>query len=144
MESKLPLERELEPVFLQKFPPFSEEVKEFVVRYGPYFILILSVLGLMGLFTAFGIVGAVSGMGSVSTSFGISFYLNIALGVFILIMYLMAFSPLRARKRSGWNLLYYALLVGLVSNIVQLNIFVALISGVLGFWILFQIREKYI
>jgi hypothetical protein len=144
MESKLPLERELEPVFLQKFPPFSEPVKEFVVQYGPYFILILSVLGLMGLFTAFGIMGAISGMGSVSTEFGISFYLNVALGVFVLIMYLMAFSPLRARKRSGWNLLYYALLIGLLSNIVQLNIFVALVSGVLGFWVLFQIREKYI
>ncbi|GGC00330.1 hypothetical protein [Dyadobacter sediminis] len=144
MESKLPLERELEPVFLQKFPPFSEQVKEFVVQYGPYFILILSVLGLVGLFTAFGIMGAVSGMGSVSTAFGISFYLNIALGVFVLIMYLMAFSPLRARKRSGWNLLYYALLIGLISNMVQLNILVAIVSGVLGFWILFQIREKYI
>jgi len=143
MYSKLPLERELEPVFLGKFPPFSESVKEFVVQYGPYFILILSVLGLFGLLTAFGIGSVISGMGTVSTSFGISFYVNILLGIFVLIMYLMAFTPLRARKRSGWNLLYYALLIGIVSNIIQLNIIGTLVSGVLGFWILFQIREKY-
>ena len=143
MYSKLPLERELEPVFLDKFPPFSESVKEFVVQYGPYFILILSVLGLFGLLTAFGIGSVISGMGTVSTSFGISFYVNILLGIFVLIMYLMAFTPLRARKRSGWNLLYYALLIGIVSNIIQLNIIGTLVSGVLGFWILFQIREKY-
>lgn len=143
MYSKLPLERELEPVFLGKFPPFSESVKEFVVQYGPYFILILSILGLFGLLTAFGIGSVISGMGTVSTSFGISFYINILLGIFVLIMYLMAFTPLRARKRSGWNLLYYALLIGIVSNMIQLSIIGTLVSGVLGFWILFQIREKY-
>jgi hypothetical protein len=36
------------------------------------------------------------------------------------------------------------LLIGLVSNLVQLSILLALVSGVIGFWVLFQIREKYI
>ncbi|MNL75234.1 hypothetical protein D3C87_2010030 [compost metagenome] len=58
-------------------------------------------------------------------------------------MYLMAFSPLKARKRAGWNLLYYALLVGLISNLIQLSILGFIIGGIIGFWVLFQIREKY-
>jgi hypothetical protein len=144
MDSNLPLEKELAPIFLDKFPPFSESVKEFLVQYGPYIILILSIIGVLGLLTALGIGGAALGLGAVSVGIGFNFYLSIALGIITLIMYLMAFSPLKARKRAGWNLLYYALLVGLVSNLIQLSILGALISGIIGFWVLFQIREKYI
>jgi uncharacterized membrane protein YhaH (DUF805 family) len=144
MESKLILEKELEPVFLQKFPPFSESVKEFLVQYGPYFILVISILGVIGILTALGVGSAAIGMGVVSAGLGLTFYAGIALGSITLIMYLMAFTPLRARKRSGWNLLYYALLLGLMSSLVQLNILAAVVGGVIGFWVLFQIREKYI
>ncbi|MEO6284943.1 MAG: hypothetical protein ABIN80_15515 [Dyadobacter sp.] len=144
MEPKLILEKELEPIFLQKFPPFSEEVKEFLVKYGPYIMLFFSVLGILGLLTAFGVGGAVFGMGAASVGLGAAFYIGVALGVVTLIMYLMAFTPLKARKRAGWNLLYYAMLVGLVSNLIQFQIVGFIISGLIGFWVLFQIREKYI
>jgi hypothetical protein len=144
MESKLLLEKELEPIFLQKFPPFSEEVKEFLVKYGPYIMLFFSVLGIFGLLTAFGLGGAIFGMGAAAVGLGAAFYIGVALGVITLIMYLMAFTPLKARKRAGWNLLYYALLIGLVSNLIQFAIVGFLISGLIGFWVLFQIREKYI
>ncbi|ACT96164.1 hypothetical protein [Dyadobacter fermentans] len=143
MESKLPLEKELEPIFLQKFPPFSESVKEFLVQYGPYIILVLSVIGVLGLLTALGVGGAVFGMGGASVGIGFNFYLGIVLGIVTLVMYLMAFTPLKARKRAGWNLLYYALLLGLVSNLIQLSIFAFIVGGLVGFWVLFQIREKY-
>lgn len=143
MESKLPLEKELEPIFLQKFPPFSENVKEFLVQYGPYILLVLSVIGVLGLMTALGVGGAIFGAGGATVGIGFNFYLGIALGMVTLVLYLMAFSPLKARKRAGWNLLYYALLIGLVSNLVQLSIFGFIIGGLIGFWVLFQIREKY-
>ncbi|TLV01103.1 hypothetical protein [Dyadobacter luticola] len=144
MQPKLPLEKELEPIFLQKFPPFPEKLKEFLVQYGPYFILILSVIIIFGLLLALGISGAALGLGAVAPGIGFNFYISIVLGIITLIMYLMAFPRLRARKRSGWNLLYYALLIGLFSNLVQLMLFTAIFAGIVGFWILFQIREKYV
>lgn len=143
MESKLLLEKELEPIFLQKFPPFSESVKEFLVQYGPYIILVLSIIGVLGLVTALGVGGAIFGAGGASVGIGFNFYVGLALGVVTLVMYLMAFSPLKARRRAGWNLLYYALLVGLISNLIQLSFFGFIIGGIIGFWVLFQIREKY-
>jgi len=143
MESKLPLEKELEPVFLQKFPPFSDSVKEFLVQYGPYLMLVLSVIGVFGVLAAIGIVGAGVGMGAVSVGMGFNAYVSVALGVVTLVLYLMAFTPLRARKRAGWNLLYYALLIGLISNLIELNVLAFIIGGLIGFWVLFQIREKY-
>jgi hypothetical protein len=143
MESKLLLEKELEPIFLEKFPPFSENVKEFLVTYGPYFILILSIIGVFGLLMAFGIGSAALGMGAVP-GIGFNFYLGVGLGIITLIMYIMSFNPLRARKRAGWNLIYYAVMIGVLSSLIQLNLFAAIIGAVLGFWILFQIREKYV
>lgn len=144
MEPKLILEKELEPIFLDKFPAFPDNVKEIIVQYGPYVLLILSVFGLFGILTAVGIGGAAIGIGAVSYGRGFNFFVGIALTIVTLVLYLMAFSPLRARKKAGWNLLYYALLINLVSSIIQLNILGAIIGGLLGFWVLFQVRGKYI
>lgn len=144
MESRLILENELEPIFLGKFPPFPDNVKELLVQYGPYLILIGAVLGLLGLLAAFGVGTAAIGIGMASYGGGFSFYVGIVLATVMMIMYLMAFSPLRARKRAGWNLMYYALLLSLVSNLLQMAILAVIIGGVLGFWVLFQIRDKYV
>ena len=144
MESRLILENELEPIFLGKFPPFPDNVKELLVQYGPYLILIGAVLGLLGLLAAFGIGTAAIGIGMASYGGRFSFYVGIVLAIVMMIMYLMAFSPLRARKRAGWNLMYYALLLSLVSNLLQMAILAVIIGGVLGFWVLFQIRDKYV
>lgn len=143
MEPKLILEKELEPIFLDKFPAFPENVKEGLAQYGPYILLVLSVLGIFGLLAAFGIGSAAVGIGAMSYGSGFNFYIGISIAAITLIMYLMAFNPLKARKRAGWNLLYYALLLSLLSNLIQLNILGALIGGAIGFWVLFQVREKY-
>lgn len=144
MKSGLIFENELEPIFLGKFPPFPENVKEFIVKYGPYFLLIVAVLTLFGLLTALGIGTAALGIGMVAYGSGFYMYIGLIIATIIMVMYLMAFSPLRARKRAGWNLLYYALILSLISNLLQLALFAFIIGGAIGFWVLFQIREKYI
>ncbi|WP_159470788.1 hypothetical protein [Dyadobacter sp. 3J3] len=144
MKPGLILENELEPIFLGKFPPFPENVKEFLVKYGPYFLLVGAILTLFGLLAAFGIGTAAIGVGMIAYGGGFSMYVGLLIATVIMVMYLMAFSPLRARKRAGWNLLYYALILSLISNLLQLALFAFIIGGVIGFWVLFQIREKYI
>jgi len=144
MKSGLILENELEPIFLGKFPPFPENVKEFLVKYGPYVMLVGAIFALFGLLAAFGIGTAALGVGMIAYGSGFNMYVGLLIATVIMIMYLMAFSPLRARKRAGWNLLYYALILSLISNLLQLALFAFIIGGVLGFWVLFQIREKYI
>ncbi|WP_025763899.1 hypothetical protein [Dyadobacter tibetensis] len=143
MESKLPFEKELQDIFLQKFPAFPDNVKEGLVKYGPYVMLFFAILGLLGLLTAFGIGGMALGMVGTPYGTGFIFYVAIISGIITSVMYLMAFSPLKARKRAGWNLLYYALLIGLVASLLQFNVFGFIVGGLIGFWVLFQIREKY-
>lgn len=144
MEPKLLLEKELEPIFIGKFPAFPENVKEGIAQYGPYVMLVLAVLGLLGLLTALGIGGAALGAGIAAYGSGFNFYVGIAFSALTMVLYLMAFSPLRARKRAGWNLIYYALLLNLLGNILQLNIIGAVLGAVIGFWVLFQVRDKYV
>ena len=144
MEPKLILEKELEPIFLEKFPAFPENVKDVIAQYGPYVLLILSIIGLLGLLAAFGLGGAALGIGAVAYGGGFNFYIGITISIITLVLYLMAFSPLRARRRAGWNLIYYALLISLLGNLIQLNILGVIVGGIVGFWVLFQIRSKYI
>ncbi|MCF2443043.1 hypothetical protein L0657_03665 [Dyadobacter sp. CY345] len=144
MGPKLILENELEPIFLGKFPPFPDDIKEFLVKYGPYLILFIAIFMLFGLLTAFGIGTAAIGIGVVAYGSGFMMYISLFIATIIAVMYLMAFTPLRARKKAGWNLMYYALLLSLISSLVQLALLSAIISGLIGFWVLFQIREKYI
>jgi hypothetical protein len=144
MKSGLILENELEPIFLGKFPPFPENVKEFLVRYGPYFILVGAIFTLFALLAAFGIGTAAVALGSVAYGGVFYMYVGLTLSTIMMVMYLMAFTPLRARKRAGWNLMYYALLISLVSSLIQMALFSAIVGGIIGFWVLFQIREKYI
>lgn len=144
MEPKLLLEKELEPIFLGKFPSFPDNVKDAIVQFGPYVMLVLAIIGLLGLLTAFGIGGAAIGVGLAAYGGGFNFYVGIAFAALTMVLYLMAFSPLKARKRAGWNLIYYALLLSLVGNLLQFNILGAIIGAVIGFWVLFQVREKYV
>ena len=63
-----------------------------------------------------------------------------------------AFSGLKARKKSGWNLLYYALLLNLAYGIVMAftnyggfsYLIGAVIGSAIGLYLLFQIRSSYL
>ncbi len=143
MEPKLLLEKELEGIFLLKFPAFPEELKEGIAKYGPYVSLILAILGLIALLGVGGLGSVFFGLGGGTYGVGFKFYISIIVGIITSIMYIMAFTPLKARKKSGWNMLYYATLVTLVGSLIQLQILSLIIGGIIGFYILFQVREKY-
>ena len=44
---------------------------------------------------------------------------------------------------SGWNLLFYATLVGFVHSLVSYAIISGIIGALIGLYILFQVRTKY-
>jgi len=75
------------------------------------------------LLTAFGVGTVVLGSGMMAYGTGFYMYFGLIVATIIMVIYFMAFTPLRARKRAGWNLLYYALIISLVSNLLQLALF---------------------
>jgi len=67
------------------------------------------------------------------------------------VLFLASFSGTKARKKSGWNLLFYAALLNIVYGVVTLftnyngvsNLIWTVISAVIGLYFLFQIRSQY-
>lgn len=164
------LETKLNEVFVKSAPELPKGGKDFLVQYIPY----LSLLGgLFSLWAAYNlwhwaskanqVVDAVNQWGA---AFGVepvakdrwtvALWISLALVAVTAILYILAYSPLKARKKAGWNLLFYALLINLAGGIVGLFAdsygygggFGGLIGSLIGFaiggWLLFQIRAAYV
>ncbi|MFN8355822.1 MAG: hypothetical protein U0Y10_15300 [Spirosomataceae bacterium] len=151
MEQKLPLENELEPIFLGKFPPFPDNVKEILVKIAPILAIIGVVFGAFGLLGALVLGGGATAIGAMSYGSGAAFWISMAFLAVLVVVEALAIPKLFKRQKGGWNLMYYATLISLLNSLVTgiLSggivgaIISILIGGIIGFWILFQIRDKY-
>jgi hypothetical protein len=129
--------------YLVKKAPFQipEGGREFIVKFGPWITLVLLIISLPALLFVLGVGTFFAPMAGVAaaSSFGISaIFLIVQLGLRI-----AALPGLFARKMSGWNLLFYATLVGFVHSLVSYAIISGIIGALIGLYILFQVRTKY-
>lgn len=133
--------------YLVEKAPFSlpQGLVDFMVSVAPWVALVLGVLGAIGALALFGL-GSVLGpfvvLGGGASALG-STFLAAAFSGIIAVMYLMAFSGLKKRKISGWNLLFYIQTLYVVSDLVNVRIASAVISAVIGYYLLFQVRAVY-
>ena len=159
------LEKSLEGVFVKSAPKLPEGGKRFLVQWLPWLNLIAGILTLWSVYAlwhwahlADGLVNYVNQLSAAygGTTVGIHrLSATVWLGLAVLavegILFLMAFSPTKARAKRGWDLMFYALLVNLVYGILVIftdyggvgNFVGYLIGTVIGLWLLFQIRGKY-
>lgn len=145
---------QLEPTF-RKAPRLPKGLVEFLVTIAPW------LAGLAGVF------GAFSGLGMVLNGLGIgvNWWMRFAgfssayflvMGVFQLLsagLLLLAFTPLRERKQTGWLLLFWNMVVSVAQSAVGLVFgYAALSVGgllwmalwlVIGLYILFELRSQY-
>jgi len=160
-----PLESSLNDLFVKKAPPLPAGGKKFLVEYLPWINLIL---GLLSLYTVYVLwhwahlannlidyansLSAAYGGPTVATNrLSVGIWLGIAVLAVEALLYIAAFSRTRDRKKSGWNLLYYALLLNVVYGVVVLftnygsvgNLIGAIIGSGVGLYLLFQIRASY-
>ena len=135
---------QLDLYFGKKAPQLPAGVKEAIVKYSPYLIIIslvflaISLVSLLGIVTGYGgliVAGLVGGM----TRIWISLIVAIIAGI----IQLMALPGLFKRASKSWTLLLYAQVVMLIGNILSTDIVGFIISAVVGFYILFQIRALY-
>jgi hypothetical protein len=67
------------------------------------------------------------------------------------VIYLLAFPATRDRKKSGWDLMFYALLINLVYGVIVVftdyggigSLIGTIIGSGIGLYLLFQIRASY-
>ena len=147
-------------------PKLPENAKKVIVQWLPYINLILGVLSLWAAYglwkwahwasewtdAANNLSRAFGGTEVVSTS-RMSVVVWLALIVIAVegVLYIMAFPGTKALKKSGWNLMFYALIVNAVYGVVNLfysyggvGSFLGYVIGtVIGLYFLFQIRDMY-
>jgi hypothetical protein len=135
--STLPLEKELEPIFTKQLPAFPDNIKDLFVKIAPFLAIIGVVFGVLGVgFTA---------LLSPFAWFAGSFIYGIGM-IFLIVMIAlegMAIPGLFAVKKEGWRYMYYAQFVSVVYSLCMGSWISGIIGAFIGFWILFQIKEKY-
>ncbi len=133
--------------YLVEKAPFSlpQGVVDVLVKFAPIASIILGVLAAFGALAVFGLsslLGPFVLLGGGAGALGNAFLSAIFLGI-IAVMYFMAYPGLKARKMSGWTLMFYIETLYILSDLVNVRIASAVLSAVVGYYFLFQVRSAY-
>jgi len=137
------IEATLDLYFGKKAPPMPENIKQLIVKYSPYLIILALIFTLPNILIAFGLRSfwAPAYIGGTRSAFNFSFWGLFSLAA--LVLEAIAIPGLLKRTKQSWEYLFYASLIMLVSNLLSLNLGSLLIGGAISFYILFQIKSYY-
>ncbi len=138
------LSTKLEGFFVGSLPALPDNIKEFIVKVGPYITLVMMIMLLPVIVAGLGlgaVVTPLSFLGGVSTGFG--FILSMVFAFGTLILNLMALPGLFKREKRSWKLIYYATLLSLIDDLITLRLGGLIISTLISFYFLFQVKGKY-
>jgi len=147
MDSLKQLETTLEQYFVKKAPALPANIKDLIVKFAPYLSIISAVITVPAILVLFGLgsiattlapMAGVSGVNALPTM-----WLGILLLIPVVVLEIMAIPGLFARSIKGWRYVYWAQLISVASNLVQLNIVGAIIGAIIGFYFIFQIKSHY-
>jgi hypothetical protein len=133
--------------YLHKKVPFQlpPKVKEAIVKYGPWIILVLMVLAIPAILLALGLNAAIAPYAMYYGGYHYSslFMLSGLISLLALILEAVALPGLFSRSLKGWHMLYYSTLVSFVGQILMGNLIGGIIGLAISIYILFQVREYY-
>jgi hypothetical protein len=130
--------------YLVKKAPFQipEAGRQAIVQFGPWIAVVLLALSAPLVFALLGL-----SLRWMPTSWWgyYAYTMNVAAVVFLIHFALtaLALPGLFARKMSGWTLLFYAQVVNVVSLLLWGAILNAIVTALVSFYILFQVRTLY-
>jgi hypothetical protein len=141
--------------YYAKAPVLPKKWTDLIVKYAPILVLIGAVLGLI--FGVLGLLATLSFLGLAATvaplggvAYGMQYMVSAVVSALVLlvtgVLYLMAYPALKARKIKGWNLIFYALLLSVLSSIVSLSVFgivESIIGALIGYYFLYQVKSYY-
>jgi hypothetical protein len=159
------LEASLEDIFVKKAPTLPANTKKTLVQYLPWINLALGIISLWAAYTLWhwahwanritdysnSLSAIYGGPVPVTSRLSAAVWLSLAVLAIEAVIYLVAFSPLRALKRRGWNLLFYAMLINVLYSLIVMftnyggmtSFLTGLISTIIGLYFLFQLKSQY-
>lgn len=166
MKALKSLENSLEDVFVKQAPKLPANAKKVIVEFLPWITLVIALLSIWAVWILWDWAHTANRLieftNQLSAAYGVdtpaierlTFGVWLALAIMVVqaVIYLAAFAPLRARKKSGWDLLFLGLIINLIYGVVILftdyggfgSLIVSLLFSAIGLYFLFQIRDMYL
>ena len=141
------LEDTLDEYFGKKAPALPQNIKEILVKIAPYLVIISLIFTIPAILALIGLgsfVSTLAPMGGAQAVAGVpTMWVGILLLIPVAILEAMAVPGLFSRKITAWRFIFWAEIISVISSLVQINIVGALISAVIGFYLLFQVKALY-
>jgi hypothetical protein len=134
------LEKKIDKFVNKKTPALPNKVKEMIVKYGPYLILVMMMYAMYLLGFGLGLT-PFAFMGGFRVGF--SFIISIIFYLITIILEIMALPALFKRQIKGWKILFYLSLLTVLSNLISLNLASLIIGTAISWYFLFQIKSYY-
>ena len=142
------LENWMAPLFA-KAPHLPQSARQILAQIAPWAALIFGILGLVSLLSAGAYLSTLlSFFWGGSMMLRLFLFFEVLVSLIASVLEILAFKPLSARKKKGWNFLFYATaLVGLAALVDLIfrygSSFGGIIGALIGFWLLFEVRGLY-
>lgn len=132
----------LQTWFYDKAPfHLPDGVRELIVKFGPWVLVVFLVLSLPALLVLLGIGSLAIPFAGVSYAGG--FGIAAAGSIASTVLTAMALPGLFARQKAGWTWLVYSELVSIATSLLLGNIFTALIGGAIALYLIYQVHTYY-
>jgi hypothetical protein len=159
-----PLEKSLDDIFGSKASyQLPVGFKDFLVKVAPWLSLASGIFGLLSALSLWRLATSVNEFvdyanelsaaygGTVQTrDTGVLLWVSLAMIVLFSVLAFLAFPGLRARKKTGWNIMFYSMLASVLYSIVSMfyyggfgSLLGSLIGTAIGLFLLFQVRSRY-
>jgi len=134
----------LSEYLVKKAPALPANVKEFLVKFGPWISLILGIMILPVILAVFGVGVVLTPVAMMAGArFGAGYMLGVVVAGVQLVLQFVAIPGLMKRQMQGWKLTYYATLMGGVYSLVSFNVIGFVVGMGFGLYVLYQIKSYY-
>lgn len=128
----------------KSLPKLPVEIVNFIVSFGPYLVLIGGVLSVLSILSLFSIGTLVFYSFAPLTRSLFPFYYIYVIGSVISgIMLILSFKDLQEKKLFGWRLVFWSGNVNIAASLLSMNFFGAILSALISWYLLSQIKQKY-
>lgn len=131
--------------WFSKLPTLPANVREVLVKIAPWVALIFGILGIVASIAATGVLAVLSPMVALGGGLGVAAggVIGGLLALVGSVLMVMAYPGLRDHKMAGWRWSFWSETVSVVASLIALNLVGAVVGGLIGYYILFQIKSYY-
>lgn len=136
------LEHSIE-AFYSKAPSLPKGLKEFIVKFGPWLMVVGLIVALPAMIAALGLTAFFAPFAFMAKAKMNTFGVDVVIATVSLVLNAVALPGLFKRSMGGWRLLFYASLLTAFGNIVTLDFSSLIVGTLISWYVLFQVKSYY-